>query len=128
MCEVEYLIVVDTDGAVTSRNLQGNVSIIQSSCCTLMEKEVSGELVTTCKPGQLVKWKAVPKSPDSVVEILGFKGQMVSDVCKPTQKRRFSEVWEGMVNENSNGIFSYSIDIVFDGIWMSLNPRMKVSV
>jgi hypothetical protein len=53
---------------------------------------------------------------------------MVSDVCKPTQKRRFSEVWEGMVNENSNGIFSYSIDIVFDGIWMSLNPRMKVSV
>lgn len=127
MSAVDVLIVIDTDGAASSGNLKDNVSLVETAEGAASWNKRCCDLITCCKAGQTIKWKAVPKSPESAVEILEFKGQMVQGACKPIQKDIFSGIWEGQVSSSSKGRYQYTIDLVFDGIRMTFNPYLLVN-
>lgn len=127
MGAVDVLIVIDTDGAASSGNLRDNVSLVEMVDGADSWSKLCCDLITCCKAGQTVKWKAIPKSPESAVEILEFKGQMVQGVCKPIQKNIFTGIWEGQIDPSSNGRYQYSVDLVFDGIRMSFDPYILVN-
>lgn len=127
MSAVDVIIVVDTDGAASSGDLQNNVSLFEAAAGIDSQIKQYCDLTTCCKAGQTIKWKAIPKSPESAVEILDFKGQMVQGICKPTQKDIFSGIWEGQVSPSSKGIYQYTVDLIFDGIRMTFNPYLMVN-
>jgi hypothetical protein len=127
MSAVDVLIVIDTDGAANSGNLRDNVLLLETAEDADLWNKQCCDLITCCKAGQIVKWKAIPKYPESAVEILEFKGQMVQGACKPIQKDIFSGIWEGQVSPSSKGTYQYTVDLIFDGIRMAFNPYLLVS-
>jgi len=127
MSAVDVLIVVDTDGAASSGDLQNNVSLVEETVGVNSQIKQYCELMTYCKAGQTINWKAIPKSPESAVEILDFQGLIVQGICKPKRKDIFSGIWEGQVSPSSKGIYQYTVDLIFDGIRMTFNPYLMVN-
>ncbi|MBF0194996.1 MAG: hypothetical protein HQL71_10580 [Magnetococcales bacterium] len=131
MKKVEVLIVVDAASALSSRDLQSNVYLIDTNKYVGSGNEGQAELKTACSDGQIIVWRVVSVSPDNEVDITSFTGQMVNDhVCEPKEEGlSYDKFWEGRVEaQGQASTQQYSVVLSIDGSSMTFDPFLIISV
>lgn len=131
MKEINILIVVDTEGALASGNLGGNVYLIDTNKFFGSYNIGQEELVTACMDGQIIIWSVTPVNPGNDAQISGFTGTMIDDkVCVPakgTLPGTGAVVWSARVqSQGATGKYQYSCDLTFDGKTMTFDPYINV--
>ncbi|MBF0194995.1 MAG: hypothetical protein HQL71_10575 [Magnetococcales bacterium] len=126
MKKIEILIVVDTASALSTRNLQDNVYMVDSNQWLGSWKEGSCQLHTVTENGQLLVWSVCAVSPDSQVNITSFSGQMISQkVCVP--QSIVDDAWEGRIeSRGATGRYPYTITLSVEGNNMRFSPFMEI--
>lgn len=130
MATIDVLIVVDTAGALASRDLQSNVYLIDTNKHDGSGNEGQAELYTACKDGDFIIWRVVSVAPSGDVSISQFTGQMINDkTCVPRKTGIGSDVyWEGQVEaQGFTGNKQYSVVLTIEGIQMTFDPFLKIS-
>ena len=126
---ISVLVVVDTEDALSSGVLEGNVYLVDSNKFIGSWQEGTDTLHTVAQDGQIVKWRATAVAPGSDVEITDFSGNMVGDgVCRPSCISVLDEVtWEGRVETQGEvGSWVYSITVNMSGKALSFSSYLKV--
>lgn len=126
---VDILIAVDTDGALSSGNLQNNVYLVDTTKYLGSWKEGQCELETSCYDLQTLNWRVVPINGITAVEISSFTGQMIRErVCVPEKAGKGeSEHWEGVVqNRGDEGRYQYACVLSIHGTLMTFDPFINV--
>lgn len=129
MKEVDVLVVVDTEGALSSGDLQNNVYLIDTNKYMGSWGEGSCELTTNCMDGEIVKWRVTSVDPGNDVNIVGFTGQIIDQsICTPSQQGIEDDIfWEGRVEtRGSTSSYQYSIVLQMEGKKMSFDPFLNV--
>lgn len=130
LAQINVLIVVDVEGALSSGDLGNNVYLIDTAKHFGSGREGQQELQTACRDGQVIIWSVTPVNPGTDVEISAFTGQMVEQsVCKPVQTKLPSGdvVWSARVETRGDaGTYQYSCELTFDGKPMSFDPFLNV--
>ena len=130
MKAVDVLIVVDTLGALAG-SLENNVYLVDTNKYVGSGNEGQVELKTTCKDGQLIKWRVIAISPSNDVNITGFTGQIISDkVCVPQKQGLEGDIyWEGRVEtQGITGNYQYSVVLSIDGKSATFDPYLVIGV
>ena len=130
MKAVDVLIVVDTLGALAG-SLENNVYLVDTNKYVGSGNEGQVELKTTCKDGQLIKWRVIAISPSNDVNITGFTGQIISDkVCVPQKQGLEGDIyWEGRVEtQGITGNYQYSVVLSIDGKSSTFDPYLVIGV
>lgn len=127
---VDILIVVDSDGALTSGSLENNVYLVDTAKYLGSWKQGQCELETCCYDLQTINWRVVPINAITQVEISSFTGQMIlQGVCVPVKIVGVgdNEYWEGVVqNRGQEGRYQYSCVLSFQGKLMTFDPFINV--
>lgn len=129
MGAVDILIVVDSDGALTSESLQDNVYLVDTTKYLGSWSEGQCELETSCYDLQTINWRVVPINGVSQVEISSFTGQMIDErVCVPERTGKGDNAfWQGVVqNRGQAGRYQYSCVLSFHGKPMTFDPWINV--
>ncbi|AUG00421.1 hypothetical protein CXQ81_07340 [Pseudomonas sp. 09C 129] len=132
MKQIDVLIVVDVEGALSSGDLSNNVYMIDTNKYVGSSTgEGTNGLHTACKDGQLINWGVTGVSPSSDVQISRFVGQMVSDgTCNPkpfNTPEGESEFWQGRVEARGfKGRKQYSVDLKLNGKTLTFDPYLEI--
>ena len=126
---IDVLIVVDTEGALSSGALEGNVYLVDTNKYLGSWQEGQSQLHTVCQDGQLLAWSAASVDPGDDVSIAGFSGQMVSSkICVPQANPIAGNgVWNGQIK--TQGIFasySYTVTIALGSKQLTFDAFVKV--
>ena len=128
--QINVLIVVDVEGALSSGDLGANVYLIDSNKHFGSGSEGQAELITACQDGQILIWSVTPVNPGDDAEITGFTGQMVSqNICAPQQSTlpTGDVIWSGRVeSQGATAQYQYSCTLSFDGKNMTFDPFLNV--
>lgn len=131
MKKIAVLIVVDAAAALSSRDLQSNVYLVDTNKYVGSGNEGQAELKTACNDGQLIYWRVVAVSPDNEVDITSFSGQMINDrICVPQEQGLSGDkFWEGRVEaQGQASTQQYSVVLSVDGSSMTFDPFLVISV
>jgi hypothetical protein len=130
MKNINVLIVVDVEGALSSGNLGANVYLVDTNKYFHSGSEGQEELVTACNDGQIVIWSVTPVNPGNDAQITGFTGQIITDnVCNPKQTELpgGAQIWSGRVEtQGKTAKYQYSCTLSFDGKNMTFDPYLNV--
>lgn len=128
MGTIDALIVVDTEGALSSGSAVDNSFLVDNNGYLGSWNEGTPTLNTVVQDGQVVNWSVTPVSATGQVSITGFSGQMIStSVCKPAPQVGNSDVWSGRVESHGQfASFAYTIALSIGGRSMTLNSSIKV--
>lgn len=129
MKNIDVVIIVDTEGATASGDLQSNVYLVDTNKYFGSGAEGQAELRTACQDGQFVKWRVEAVSPSSDVGIVGFSGQIIDQkVCQPQKQGMEGDIfWEGRVEtQGETGTYQYSTVLSIDGRQMTFDPFLVV--
>ncbi len=129
MSQINVLIVVDVEGALTSGSLQTNVYLVDTNKYMGSWGEGTDELTTTCHDGDVISWAVAPIDPNSNVEINSFTGTMVNEqICNPTKQGiEGAYTWEGRVEaRGTTGSVQYSCVLSMDGHNYTFDPFLNI--
>ncbi|AUG39229.1 hypothetical protein CXP47_04850 [Pseudomonas chlororaphis] len=132
MKQIDVLIVVDVDGALSTGSTGGlsqNVYLIDTNKYFGSGAEGQAELQTACTEGQFINWSVTGVSPSSAVQINRFTGQMVNDgVCKPRLVASpAGTYWQGQVEaQGFKGRQQYSVELTVEGTVMNFDPFLNI--
>lgn len=129
MSKIAALVVIDTEGALSSGSPIGNAYLVDTNGYLGSWQEGTDSLHTVCQNGQTIDWSIAPVTPTGDVTITGFSGDMVAQgVCNPVASGPpGDQVWSGRVESRGQfASFLYTIDIALNGRPMSLNSYLKV--
>ena len=129
--EVNVLVVVDVEGALSSGDLGANVYLIDTNKYFGSGSEGQEELVTSCLDGQIIVWSVASVNPGDDAEITGFTGQIIDQkICVPKQSTLVTgeTVWSGRV-ESQGAVqqYQYSCTMSFDGKALTFDPFLNVT-
>lgn len=127
---VDVLIVVDTAGALASRDLGANVYLIDTNKHDGSGNEGQAELYTACDDGDTIVWRVVSVAPSGDVSISNFTGQMITNnVCVPRKQGFTGEYyWAGRVeSQGRTEQEQYSVVLNVEGVSMTFDPFLKIT-
>lgn len=130
MSEVSVIVIVDTQGALSSNDLGSNVYMVDTHKHVGSGNEGQDELQTACQENQVLNWRVEAVSPDGDVAITGFTGAMVDQKwCQPApQGISQNQFWSGTVqSQGGTGTVQYSIVLDLGGKEMTFDPFLIVS-
>jgi hypothetical protein len=131
MKEINVLIIVDVEGALSSGDLGSNVYLVDTNKYFGSGSEGQEELVTACKDGQIVIWSVTPVDPGNDAEITGFSGGIITqNICNPQQTTLpgGAQIWSGRVEtQGKTAKYQYTCTLSFDGKNMTFDPFLNVS-
>lgn len=126
---LDILIVVDTEGALSTNSLKDNVYMVDTNKFLGSWNQGSNNLVSICQDGQQVNWRVVSISTDNNSEITSMSGEMVSKkICIPKSTGSQGEnSWQGIVESKGDfGPYNYTIEISIDDKKMSFSSVLKI--
>ena len=131
MKQINILIVVDTESALASGDLGGNVYLIDTNKFFGSYNIGQEELVSACSDGQVIIWSVTPVNPGNDAQISGFTGEMITKkVCVPEQGALPGTgdiIWSARVQtQGATAKYQYSCDLTFDGKTMTFDPYIDV--
>ncbi|MEO1088239.1 MAG: hypothetical protein AAFY88_28750, partial [Acidobacteriota bacterium] len=85
MTEIDILMMVDVEGALSSGNLGANIYLVDTTGYLGIGREGIAELVTVAANGDVLKWTVAPVQPSAVVSIHSFEGAAVPTHINPVQ-------------------------------------------
>jgi hypothetical protein len=126
---VNVLIAVDTNAAQSSKNLTGNVYLVDTNHFMGSTAEGQPELITTLHNGDTVVWNVQPINPGNDVEISGFTSQVGTIGRNITPAKNADGSWSGQYTETppvSGHKFQYSVNLTFDNTnQLSFDPFLQ---
>jgi hypothetical protein len=129
MNEINVVIVVDTEGALSSGSLEANVYMVDTNKYIGSWQQGQSDLHTVCQDGQTVKWWAEALNSGESLDIKEFGGQIVSTkICIPKEDPYSGNgAWDGQVEtKGSIGSYIYSVTLDLDSKSMTFNAHLKV--
>lgn len=127
MSTIDVLIIVDTGHALASGNLGTFTLMVDDTNSEALH--ASNELVTPCRSGQNIQWRAVSVDDGQQLDIVSFQGQAVGSVIDPKKVEVGSQVyWASEVQSRSSGQFQYTCTLNVEGKDMTFDPFLLVSV
>ncbi len=131
MKQINVLMVVDVEGALSSGDLTSNIYLIDTNKYFGSGSEGQAELVTACQDGQIIVWDVTSINPGNDVEIVSFQGGMVQqNVCVPKASTTVTgvTVWAGRVeSQGQSKTYQYNCTLSFDGKQLTFDPFLKVT-
>ncbi|MBM7868472.1 hypothetical protein GTO89_16345 [Heliobacterium gestii] len=130
MKSIDVLVIVDTQGALTSNDLHNNVYLVDTNKFFGSYQQGQPELVTNCYDTQTINWRVMSINPGNDVQINRFTGEMVNmQVCVPKKLGTVQDTfWQGIVQ--SRGAlrrYQYSIELIFNGTkTLNFDPYINV--
>lgn len=132
MAEVNVLVAVDVEGALTSGNLGANCYMVDTNKYAGSGAEGTDELKTKLNIGDVIVWSVAPIDPSTNVTIASFSGQAVSDkyitpVQNPLSPQSFEAKFEAPGGTAPNTSFQYTMTLSFEGKEMTFDPFLVVA-
>ncbi|HEX4494045.1 MAG TPA: hypothetical protein VIE43_00125 [Thermoanaerobaculia bacterium] len=123
---VDVLIVVDVEGALAAKNLNGNVYMVDTNKFFGSYTEGGEELVTTVSNGENIVWSISPVDPATSVTISGFNGNAIGQQIAPVAQPDGSWFSQVSVPINSSGTqYQYSVNLTFEGTTLGFDPFLQ---
>ncbi len=135
MATVDVLIVVDTEGAITSGNLGANVYLMDNQGYLGVGREGITELVTPVANADVVNFSVAPVQAGGVVAIDSFfsnPGNYDHKAAIPKyldpEKNPVTGEWssEFKSTDASGTKYQYSVRLIFQGHVMAFDPYLKL--
>ncbi|MEO1088240.1 MAG: hypothetical protein AAFY88_28755 [Acidobacteriota bacterium] len=129
MSEIDILMAVDVEGALSSGNLGANIYMVDSTGYAGAGNEGTDELITIAANGDTLKWTVAPIQPSGVVSIAGFSGSAVPTQINPVQDPLSPAVWEAEFKTTAGAgtQYQYTCTLAFEhGKELSFDPFLKV--
>ncbi len=129
MDQIDVVVVVDAQGALSSGSLQDNVYLVDTNHYLGSWQEGQSTLNTVCQDGQTVTWYSASVNPGDDVSITGFDGAAVeSKICVPKQDPLADPAaWSGLIESGQQfNSFGYSLALTLGSKTMTLDAFLKV--
>ena len=127
MSTIDVLIIVDTGHALASGNLGIFTLLVDDTNAKALH--ASNELVTPCRSGQNIEWRAVSIDDGQQLDIVSFQGQAVGSVIVPKPVEVGNQTyWASEVQSRTSGQFQYTCTLNIEGKNMTFDPFLLVSV
>lgn len=128
MAQVNVLLVVDVEGALSSGDLQSNIYLVDSNKYVGSGGEGSSELTTKLYNTDTIVWSVAPVQPGAPVEIAGFSGAAISDhVISPTQATDAdgNGYWQSRIGLVT-GTYQYTATLQFETRQLTFDPFLNI--
>ena len=130
MAEIDILMIVDVEGALSSDNLGANIYLVDNTGYLGIGREGFAELVTGAANGDTLKWSVAPVQPSGVVSIHSFGGQAVPTNINPVQDPLSQQVWESEFKTTAGPgtRYQYNATLEFEhGKLLTFDPYIQVT-
>lgn len=129
MAEIDILMAVDVEGALSSGNLGANIFMVDTTGYAGAGNEGTDELITIASNGDTIKWTVAPIQPSGVVSIQGFSGQAVPTNINPVPDPLSPQAWEAefKTTASTGTQYQYTCTLEFEhGKTLTFDPFLKV--
>lgn len=132
MAEVNVLVAVDVEGALSSGDLGANCYMVDTNKYAGSGAEGTDELKTKLNIGDVIVWKVTPIAPSTNVAISSFSGQAVTDkyispVQNPLSPQSFEAKFEPPGGAAAGTSYQYTLSLSFEGKVLSFDPFLIVA-
>ena len=132
MANVNVLIVVDVEGALTTGALEKNIYMIDTNKYMGSGFEGTSELMTSIGIGDVIVWTIAPVDPSTPVEISGFSGQAVRDnyidpIQAPLSRQAYESKFQPPGTSSAGTTFQYTVSLSFENKRMTYDPFLVVA-
>lgn len=131
MNEINILIAVNVEAALTTGDLSSNLYLINDTSSSNLGCESGPEFKTACQNGQVINWSVTSISMLNKVSITGFGGKMLnSKICTPVEIYGINgNYWQGRVEAHgTTGSLAYSITLSLEDSSMTQEFYLEISL
>lgn len=131
MGEVNVLVAVDVEGALSTGDLGANVYMVDTNKYAGSGSEGTSELKTVLNIGDTIAWSVAPIDPGTNATIQGFSGTAVTDgvinpVQDPLSAQSYLSKFQPAGGTASGTSFQYTLSLSFEGKVMTFDPFLIV--
>lgn len=132
MAEVNILMMVDVEAALSSNSLENNIAMVDTTQYLGSNFEGTSELMTALNIGDLVVWSVTSIAPGMTVAIHGFSGQAVRDqyiqpASNPLGEGAFISHFQPPGDSGKGTTLQYTVSLSFQNIVMTFDPFLVVA-